>query len=105
MGTGSMSIIEKVTQAILNKASTNGIELDGVPDYGYPEKNAELLATAAITAFLEAAAEKGWHMRPDFATAKMRVAATESVPKDGSRAQGRYDAMLAAAPEFKWDGK
>ncbi len=87
------SIREAVARAVVAKQMENhdvrGTSLDE--------------ADAAITAFLEAAAEQGWHMRPDEATVKMRVAASESAvqpPKDGSRAQTTYGAMLAAAPPF-----
>ena len=57
-------------------------------------------ADDAITTFLEAAAEQGWHMRPDEATEEMARAARHT--PIGVDCLGPYHAMLAAAPEFKW---
>ncbi len=54
-----------------------------------------------INAFLAVAAEKGWHMRPDEATEEMAHAARHS--PIGEDCLGPYHAMLAAAPEFKWE--
>ena len=56
----------------------------------------------AITAFLEGAAEQGWHMRPDEAGPDMYDAGEAALDKDG-HAGDAYLAMLAAAPEFEWD--
>ena len=70
------------------------------------------LAQVAITAFLEAAAEEGWHMRPDKATEEM-----VGVVVDSCRAENIeifrededalpdvvWNAMLVAAPKFEWD--
>ena len=53
-------------------------------------------ATAAINAFLAAAAEEGWHMRPDEATEEM-------VKVSGSYCPETYRAMLAASPKFEWN--
>ena len=77
-------------------------------------------AAAAITAFLEAAAEPDengirWHMRPDKATEEMDIAGLDDPNADycdqcmqtgHTRNSGFpsvvYDVMLAAAPEFEW---
>ena len=65
-----MTILERVARAI-----SEGVGLD-IPS--------NKIADIAITAFLEAAAEQGWHMRPD-ETAKLT-----------------YEQRHAAAPEFEW---
>ena len=57
----------------------------------------------AITAFLEAAAEEGWHMRPDEATEGMENAGFTTVAASNNPIKRSYRAMLAAAPEFEWD--
>jgi len=56
---------------------------------------------AAINAFLAAAAEEGWHMRPDEATKEMVTAGYSWCWENG--APPCYRAMLAAAPEFEWN--
>ena len=57
-------------------------------------------AVAAVETFLQIAAERGWHMRPDEATEEMaHMARHTSIGRD---CLGPYRAMLAAAPEFKW---
>ncbi len=58
--------------------------------------------SAAIKTFLEAAAEQGWHMRPDEATEKMLYAGPQAQSR-GNVGRDRYRSMLAAAPEFEWD--
>ncbi len=50
-----------------------------------PNRSTTSRAGDAITAFLEASAEQGWHMRPD-ETAKLT-----------------YEQRHAAAPKFEWD--
>lgn len=69
-------------------------------------------AVAAITAFLEAAAEQGWHMRPDEPSPEMRHAAFVAMDKPHAMGEPKarafdcvvgYRAMLDAAPEFEWD--
>ena len=82
------------------------------------EKNAELTSscTATITAFLEAAAEKGWRMVPVQPSSVMRYAGMEEAPlnyyEDSPSSRRRismdtdevgpvYRAMIAAAPKFK----
>ena len=64
-----------------------------------------IMATSAITAFLEAAAEQGWHMRPDEPTEEMTHAAWEGryTVKTALSNEGIYRAMLTAAPKFEWD--
>ncbi len=76
----------------------------------------DIIATAAINAFLAAAAKEGWHMRPDEATEEMDVAGLDD-PKasycDNCMQSGHtrnsgfpsviWDAMLATAPKFEWD--
>ena len=74
----------------------------------------QAVAHAAITAFLAAAAEEGWHMRPDEATRGMDAAMKLLVyelfidwQEDKEQLRSVYpkllSAMLAAAPEFEWD--
>lgn len=79
-------------------------------------------ADAAITAFLEAAAAEGWHMRPDEATEEMKIANCEldcgyaachkavggpQCVNHGERQKYSYESwiiMVAAAPRFEdWD--
>ncbi len=64
-------------------------------------------AAVAIETFLEAAAEKGWHMRPDEATEEMLLAGSKPLYTEGRFLKGalyaHWKAMLAAAPEFEWD--
>ena len=56
------------------------------------------IATAATNAFLKAAAEQGWHMRPDEATEEMIIAGgNHHHIGDG------YEAMHNAADEYAWD--
>ena len=57
----------------------------------------------AITAFLEAAAEDGWHMRPDEATEEMAQQGKLEWWKHEGSVEDVYRAMHAAAPEFEWD--
>ena len=59
-------------------------------------------ADAAITAFLEAAAEDGWHMRPDEATEEMLNSCPQAQSR-GNVGRDRYRALRAAAPKFEWD--
>ena len=65
------------------------------------EKNAEFLAfrAATITAFLEDAAEQGWHMRPDEATGEMNEAGSVACWADQAPRCNRQ--MLAVAPKFE----
>ena len=61
---------------------------------------------AAITAFLEAAAEKGWHMRPDEATEEMLFRGMNIVPgqDDWTTFVEIYRAMLAdPTAQFEWE--
>ena len=58
---------------------------------------------AAITAFLEAAAEQGWHMRPDEATPGMFMKPAE-IDENWRKNMGLgrvYRTMLDAAPKFE----
>ncbi len=57
------------------------------------------LVDLVISAFLKAAAEEGWHIRPDEANSTMQKAGK---PYPHWPFQG-YRAMLAAAPKFEWD--
>lgn len=77
-------------------------------------------AKACIIAFLEAAAEQGWHMRPDEATEEMRIANCEldcgyavchkavGGPQCVNHGERRkysdesWTVMSAAAPKFEW---
>ena len=61
-------------------------------------------ATAAIiTAFLEAAAESGWHMRPDEADPDMYDAGEAILDQKNGNLFDAYRAMLAASRKFEWD--
>ncbi len=73
------SILEAVDQAIC--------EADPVEE-----------ADAAITAFLKAAAERGWRMARDEATPNMAI---KCLPQNTGRVN--YRTMLEAAPRFEWD--
>ncbi len=92
-----MSVLEEVAQAIEDRPclGSPATQMSRVLNCTYPDCECDVLA--AINAFLEAAAEQGWHMRPDEATEEM-VGAVQS---GGWQVQD-YRAMLAAAPEFKW---
>ncbi len=76
---------------------------DGIPDHWRDEKRE--YATAAIMAFLEAAAEQGWHMRPDEPTGGM-LSAADRVGYHASHYH-YMDAIIRAAsqaaPELEWD--
>ncbi len=90
---------------------------------GIPVIEAYSMADAAITAFLEAAAEPdeddgiSWHMRPDEVTEEMVEGAckTHKVGKPMKDGMGEcpyfigrrktYRAMQAASPKFVWDGE
>ena len=86
-----MNILEKVAWAICDHSPA---ELTGdLAKY-------DSAATAAITAFLEAAAEQGWHIQPDEATEEM----VKAVKLGGWQSQD-YHTMQAAAPKFEWDKK
>ena len=58
-------------------------------------------AVAAVETFLQIAAERGWHIRPDEATEEMVI---EAFGSDGAQLwrDTAWQAMIAAAPEFKW---
>ena len=112
-----MIIREKVARAICES------------EHGAPEPDAEIyvrmkrakawegridMATAAINAFLAAAAEPdeetgiSWHMRPDVATETMlsdHQIALLSYASVGRVVYLReaYRAMLTTAPKFEWD--
>ncbi len=66
-------------------------------------------ATAAITAFLEAAAEEGWRMCRDEATEEMAHEAngfgyrSEYTARQNDLLREKYRAILEAGPEFEWD--
>ncbi len=72
---------------------------DGRPE---PGQLYNYLATAAITAFLAAAAEQGGRMRNNRITREMKTAGDEAWMEE-KPASYIYRAMLAAAPEFEWD--
>ena len=107
VGAGSMTIREKVARAICTECDpdmcVNGsVGTGDTPSVCY-QRAWELhvgQATAAINAFLAAAAEDGWHMRPDSVTEDMLNAWAKA---PGRINQAVYRAMLAAAPEFEWD--
>jgi len=78
-----MNILEKVTRAMDDKA--------------FDHFDIPVVVALVITAFLKAAAEAGWHMRPDEATEEMIDGVTEP-----GGIEEYYRAMQAAAPEFEW---
>ncbi|KKN17939.1 hypothetical protein LCGC14_0960850 [marine sediment metagenome] len=99
-----MTIREKVARAIYN--SDYGEDMDGPPPgletAGKVEQsNYGDNAGAAITAFLEAAAEQGWRLVPvDPSEGMLRAGYLEIE----SPAAYIYRAMLDAAPKFEVDG-
>ncbi len=102
-----MTIREKVARAI----HSNPDPIWTVVDWNAMHPDAQALimrqATAAINAFLTAAAEEGWRIARDEATKKM-ISAGKKVPFlepnfSNSYPDKIYRAMLAAAPEFEWD--
>ena len=114
-----MNIVEKVARAICEADTTAPtpnalIYINMKLDKAWRGRSD--MATAAIEAFLAAAAEEGWHMRPDEATEEMGEAwaklALDRIQKavEGEMrtvgmvkgAKENYLAMLAAAPEFEW---
>ncbi len=106
-----MSIREKVSAALKEKTGAGFVGLG--------------IADTAINAFLAAAAEQGWHMRPDEATeemingaaqtrkmqavnaamtlAQIHGAKFEATSWHDSALADAYRAMHAAAPKFEWD--
>jgi hypothetical protein len=107
-----MSIRDKVARAI----HSNPDPVWTIVDWNamHPEAQALILrqADAAITAFLKAAAEQGWHMRPDRATKEMKIVGRESLreierleekPMMYVRASKVYADMAAAATEIEWN--
>ena len=131
-----MTILEKVARAIAVDQSGRdpfdqhaGVDGTWITEEAHKAHCDEWLvcATAAINAFLAAAAEQGWHMRPDKATEEMVRKAAET-PKmqavdgamqlaqihgwgppawndwDDSPVADAYRAMLAdPTAQFEWD--
>lgn len=102
------SILETTAKAIYEKWFHEVKGFGGDPYHGSNVglwKNWELPANAAITAFLEVAAERGWSIRPDKATAEMieTVAAGSEMAGIRLLIQGFDEALNAAAPPFEWD--
>ena len=100
-------IQEKVALAICKDLWAKGlIDMELPPeDFLLP---ATVTAYAAITTFLKAAAEQGWHMRPDEATEEMKIEGEDVVGWEDKGDQliigveSIFRAMLAAAPPFEW---
>ncbi len=92
-------IQEKVALAICKDLWAKGlIDMESPPEaFLIP---AYVTADAAITAFLEAAADKGWHMRPDEAAEEMVTAGHGWCWLDGAPKCWRD--MGKAAPPFEW---
>ncbi len=68
-----MSIREKVARAIADcQQFAWGLNYDTALEED--KEHCDEIATIAITTFLKAAAEQGWHMRPDEATDEMDTA-------------------------------
>lgn len=82
-----MNIREKVARAVVAKQ----MEDSHVTGFSLGE------AIAAIDAFLAAAAEKGWHMRPDQVTREMMIVGIRRSPAP----QQVYEDMHNAAPKFE----
>ena len=98
-----MTIREKVARAI-DEVYGQGEEPDEIAlEIAMPE------ATAAIDAFLAAAAEEGWCMVKDEATQAMAHTAngfgydSAYTIREDSLLIDKYRAMLAAASGFEWD--
>ena len=103
-----MSIREKVARAI-NRTTTSHQPL------AHDGRLSDKQAAAAIAAFLEAAAEQGWHMRPDEATeemgeewAKLALERIQRAVEGDMQTVGmvkgameNYRVMSAAAPKFE----
>ncbi len=85
-----MSIREAVARAMK--------EADRREPYANSLRRSHLRTTTAINTFLEAAAEQGWHMRPDEATEVMDTTGYGFI--GGKRC---YREMLAVATKFEWD--
>ncbi len=86
-----MNIREKVERAIADEA--------------FDRFDTSILVALVINAFLTAAAEEGWHMRPDEATGNMTeegVGHYGEADKIHDDVAEIYRTMLAAAPEFEW---
>ena len=101
-----MTMREKVARAVVAK------QMENRDVYGFSLEE----AAAAITAFLEAAAEEGWRMCRVKATEEMDEAGLDDPKADycdqcmqagHTRNSGWpgviWDAMLAASPKFEWD--
>ncbi len=86
-----MSIREKVAQAIvahqMSRHAVHGTSLDE--------------AAAAITAFLEAAAEQGWKMVPEGPTGEMELIGNEAWLEE--KAAGYIYRAMCRAAKFEWD--
>lgn len=106
-----MTIHEKVARAIANVRTPAHRELRG-DDLSHAIAYHGADATAAITAFLEAAAEqeKPWRLVPIEPSPEMRHAAFLAMDNATCRGEPKarafdcvqgYRAMLAAAPEFE----
>jgi hypothetical protein len=101
-----MTILLKVARAIAEARAEKYRTKHGnaVPKNEVARQTSKYLseATAAITAFLAAAAEEGWHMRPDEATEEMTEAGWDADTRlNTDPMKAVYHAMLAAAPEFE----
>ena len=66
-------------------------------------KNRKAYLHQQVISFLEDAAEKGWHMRPDEATEEMAHAFIDAMANSGDGFDASYRAMLAAALEYELD--
>lgn len=80
-----MTIREKVARALMDEGFV-GLGIEDI----------------AIIAFLEAAAEDGWHIWPDEATEEMLNSCPQAQSR-GNVGRDRYRALRAASPEFKWN--
>ena len=97
-----MTIREQVARAIA--FSDSAITPKGHKELSWPYNWSQsevadhvVVATAAVTTFLQAAAEQGWHMRPDEATEEMLSRGMNIVPgqDDWTTFVEIYRAMLA----------
>ena len=86
-----MSVLDKVARAVKTKTPIIRPE---------PGQLFRCVGEVAIEAFLKAAAEQGWHMRPDEATGEMMNYLGPDFDMEAEDVQ--YRGMMGVAPEFKW---
>ncbi len=104
-----MTICEKVAEAMWadtnDNCGGNWVAVETITQETYRSN-----ACVAIATFLTAAAEEGWHMRPDEATETMCKAGIENAGDERGRTGGPDDAfkliwraMLDTTDDFEWE--